>query len=791
MTDNDQILYQKRLLEAHLRLLRNTRSTVAIMTIVGCILLFVGAAYWYWSTVNIKVNVEDKKEFLGIVALFSLPLIFQIVDLIVLLKAVSRHYRDIEAKANGEPSKVISIALSKPPTWRFYLFCQIWVGFYLIIHTLTWIWYASGGGKEWGRWVALGCIIFLLLPAIGMTYTIMESPSDVEANESETKLEGDSGLRGLVRFIWRNGIVLKNMKSSVSTAPYWALLLFVAMFLIVNYLFSFAFAFDDRSLRSSSLGGNQPAGSTVPALYRQPLPRRQPPSSVVKKPYRFTFDSYSARLIEDQSHPENGKELGNLVSEMVINLKDGNRVILELKGQADDPPIDSRIQDKTQRAKYLSNYELSEARALRVKSLVLENLSDNDTLKNLPDKGWRNIEWHYVPMSNDYVLQSKDRDSEPDKRRSVEAALIAFKEQPLPSTEFSLMDYVIYTITGADFGDVVPTTPYAKFLTSFVNILQIFFVVALFSAIFTLQNKSSTSTDENKDTQVDNLTNDLLSKVSEPVCVNTTMVFPFNGGTGSVNVTVPDGARWKARVPPEFGWIELPPHSSGNSSRAIEYLVRENKSVNHRMSRIVIEIIISGQQREQVLTINQAGCAPILSISPTRKLFNANGDTADVKVVAPDNCHWEAESHYHWITFGSKADPDDYLIRGLGRSDITYTIGENKSKNVRYGKIIIAGHHLAIIQEKSTCSYTLSPLSQGFSNFASGIHEIKVTTNDGCQWEAESHDDWIKINSGKKGVGSGAVKYQVAENKTSAVREGIITVAWHDFKVYQNPKKPS
>jgi hypothetical protein len=57
----------------------------------------------------------------------------------------------------------------------------------------------------------------------------------------------------------------------------------------------------------------------------------------------------------------------------------------------------------------------------------------------------------------------------------------------------SLMDYVyftIYTITTTGYGDIVPTTTYAKFLCSFANILEVFFLVVFFNALLSAVKRS-------------------------------------------------------------------------------------------------------------------------------------------------------------------------------------------------------------------------------------------------------------------------------------------------------------
>jgi flagellar biosynthesis chaperone FliJ len=70
-------------------------------------------------------------------------------------------------------------------------------------------------------------------------------------------------------------------------------------------------------------------------------------------------------------------------------------------------------------------------------------------------------------------------------------------------TPLSLMDYMyftIYTITTTGYGDIVPTTTFAKFLCSAANILEVFFLVVFFNALLSVrgENRFSRVTDKNR-----------------------------------------------------------------------------------------------------------------------------------------------------------------------------------------------------------------------------------------------------------------------------------------------------
>lgn len=717
------------------------------------------------------------KEIVAVGILFLISFLFQGGGVTRLHRIVLNYEKDLE-KRKAHQDEAGDVHKKKahqdeaegthngPPAWQFYSLCLWSMLFCLIFNIIILCWYASGRLYSGGQYVTLGLIFLLLSPAIGITYIIMESSEDEDAD------------------------ALNKMKSSVSTAPYWALLFFMGLFLNINYLFSFAFAFHDRSVQND----NQ-SDKSITALYMQPLPEpataRQQPSSAGQQSsligndsFQFSFELRTAQLSENQTY-DVGKSPDDLVNKVVENLKSGKSIILELKGQADDLPIRG--------TRYLSNYELSEARALRVKSRILEKLyeklQNDQSLKELPDKGWHNIEWHYVPLSDDVGENSK-------ATRTVEVKLVTFQDQLLPPQKlplpykFRLMDYVLYTITGADYGDVVPTTPYAKFLASFVNIIQIFFLVALFSAVLTLQKQRQPKFEEHSGAKIDKLIEDLLSKVDDPVCAHTAMMLHDSDGIGSVNVTAPSSASWKAEIQPVLPetekWIWLSSRESGSGSGTIEYSFKKNEGVSSRKAQIIIETTISEQLHKQILAINQAGRVHFFSIFPTRKFFNADGGDDKVEVDAPEGYPWRAESHDDWIIFPSSNAPAKDLIGGSGNALVSYRVKKNDSTKTRRGAVTIAGHTFTIVQEKSTCNYELSPTEKTKTFFTiGGEGEIEVITKDGCKWVAESNRPWIEIIDGKSGSKSGTVKYIVKQNDGSSERKGAIVIAGQVFTIYQ------
>ncbi len=737
---------------------------------VICGMFFFSAIlYWYRNRDNQSVPVTSI-EVLLVGALFVVPYLLQLFGLRVLKRIVAEHEfernrGEIDQNEAGKKSE-------EPPAWRFYLFCLKWTLCGLAIHSVVWIWYVSGEWNIIGQIVTILCIILLLTPAIRITYAILESPGSKEA---------------ITDYMQPKPRLLRDIKNSASAAPYWALLFFIALFLIINYLFSFAFGLHDRAVLSSS---------HISALYMQPMPIPTPTheidpsngtvnlsSSTSKGPYEFFFESNKARLLYDQAYTHNKRKLDELVTDIDIEIRKGMKVILTLKGQAD--------KDTAVAPAYSSNYELSEARALRMK---------NEIMKNLSSEVWHTIEWHHVPLSND--------DDYSEKKAIV--TLIALKEQFLQQpqksfspTPFSLLSLVVYVITGADFGDVIPRTSYGKFLVSFAHIIQIFFLVALFSAVLTLQkpfgkdedtvltSKKTGKITEELISKFDDLftkVSGLSTKVGAPGWTNTALIFPAGGGFGVAEVTESVNVRWEVKLPE---WINIQSErNTSDGNVVIEYLVQKNEDVRPRLGQLIIKVTnpeTSTLLRDQIINISQKGCSPIFSLSHTR-MFLATTNSDEVIIHAPENCPWKAISHTEWIKFHSDNGYDEYVVERLGSGKVMYYIDKNTSGGTRTGEISIAGQTFTVKQAKNPYKYEIQPPPHRVVPAESKQYEVIVKSDADCEWETISCVPWIIIISGKSETGNGSVKYYIEENKGDD-RHGKIVIAGQEFLVTQTSKK--
>lgn len=420
-------------------------------------------------------------------------------------------------------------------------------------------------------------VILALLIAVGvMTYAIMRPSSDHLGGE-----------------------FCNQLNTGVRQHPFWAIMFFFTLFVGVAYLFGFTLAFHDKyaltkvdkddperhrpALRMANLksiddlsdakpqtvdgGETDKAGSIA-----TPQPAQSPsvPDADPKvNKFSFYFKSGGARLGKETpktcnesspprrqwnrtpSGPKDTEEFNDCnLKALVKRIRDetdiGKRVRVTLIGHGDSDPVSRAPLYQNSKSlpllRYLSNYELSEARAQTVKYEILRMFPDTEK--------WHNVEWLTLPASNEDIreiptgLINKDlfevnelagkftpdeivKGITPEQltsrvpqevllaklyarltpeRVSEESRVVLASVNPVPSHIASLqmkqinqemdprvlglMDYMyfsVYTITTTGYGDIVPTTAYAKFVTSLANFCEVLFLVVFFNALISLK----------------------------------------------------------------------------------------------------------------------------------------------------------------------------------------------------------------------------------------------------------------------------------------------------------------
>lgn len=184
---------------------------------------------------------------------------------------------------------------------------------------------------------------------------------------------------------------------------------------------------------------------------------------------------------------------------------------------------------------YPSNYELSEARAYNVKYRIREALMNSEEQYRVESlsrgviyqEKWPFIQWECLGQSNEAepppLVNAVNGDTLPsagladvpatdgermeerplgeDEMRRVEEVVVLQTSEDASSLQFryvqadkpknmDLIDYIYfanYTITTTGYGDIIPLTPWAKFICALANICEVFFLVVFFNALLSLK----------------------------------------------------------------------------------------------------------------------------------------------------------------------------------------------------------------------------------------------------------------------------------------------------------------
>jgi len=130
----------------------------------------------------------------------------------------------------------------------------------------------------------------------------------------------------------------------------------------------------------------------------------------------------------------------------------------------------------------VKNLSLSEERMEQTRSAIRQKLRE---LR--PDV---RIEWALRAISNDDQFASRNFLDGKNHKLSVEIQLERERK-------FELLDYayfMVYTITTTGYGDLMPTSPRAKFITCLANIFELLFIVVLLNLAFGVYGRDAIGT---------------------------------------------------------------------------------------------------------------------------------------------------------------------------------------------------------------------------------------------------------------------------------------------------------
>lgn len=94
------------------------------------------------------------------------------------------------------------------------------------------------------------------------------------------------------------------------------------------------------------------------------------------------------------------------------------------------------------------------------------------------------------------------------------------------------------------------------------------------------------------------------------------------------------------------------------------------------------------------------------------------------------------------------------------------------------GQLQVYGHLPGV------CNFNFSQANQ-FVYASEGSGSVSLAVEDGCNWLANTNQDWINISSGGEGTGTGSILYTVSPNPSGLSRTGSIFAGGLEYKITQ------
>jgi len=242
---------------------------------------------------------------------------------------------------------------------------------------------------------------------------------------------------------------------------------------------------------------------------------------------------------------------------------------------------------------------------------------------------------------------------------------------------------------------------------------------------------------------------------------------PTTNSTTSICVTAPASVMWEVR--PKASWISVAGDSYRYGSDSVMLAFAENTSLKSRKG--IVEI--AGEN----VSVMQAGVG--VKVKAGTSVFGRDGGLGEISVSSTSTEGWSVSSDASWITIMSGDS-------GVGVGTVMFLVDETfEPTRARMGIITIGGETVLISQRAFDLSVDEQEVSCGS---APSSREVFITAPEGCAWSVVSNSDWIKLNDGTKGIGSGSLSFDVLENTTGMSRTGALIVAGEKVVIWQSAK---
>jgi Putative binding domain, N-terminal/Domain of unknown function (DUF5666) len=165
-----------------------------------------------------------------------------------------------------------------------------------------------------------------------------------------------------------------------------------------------------------------------------------------------------------------------------------------------------------------------------------------------------------------------------------------------------------------------------------------------------------------------------------------------------------------------------------------------------------------------------------VELVPSRSTVEAAGGNGEIHLATNRDCPWEARSTADWLTLTAPA-------RGQGDGELRFTASANTLVSPRRAEVVVNDQRVEIAQSGAPCSFDLG--AGGASVAAEGGSlSVSVSAQPTCTWTAVSEVDWVRVEAGARGDGSGNVAMGVSPNAGPA-RNTTVLIAGHGYAIAQ------
>lgn len=237
---------------------------------------------------------------------------------------------------------------------------------------------------------------------------------------------------------------------------------------------------------------------------------------------------------------------------------------------------------------------------------------------------------------------------------------------------------------------------------------------------------------------------------------------PAAGGPVTLSVQTARDCAWAARS--DAFWLTVDAaQAQGQGDGSFLVTAAENSRGIARSGDVAIN--------EARATVAQDPAPCVYALPRHETDISHRGGRVSFDLQAVEACPWSARSRASWVR--------PITSGGTGSAQVELAVDSNAGGQ-RSAAIDIAGDLFIVTQERapggrSTCSYSVHPGSHNFPA-SGGDGVVRLATQAGCAWGAQTSESWITITSNANNDGAEDVHYRVAPNLSSSARRGTIAM---------------